>query len=156
MSVFDDPTTYPAIVLHQPYAGLVRLAGLGFDGKTIETRKTRIAYRGLLVFSASQNPDWLAMGRIGVRVAPVGPSRDAFEHAVRHRGMVLAIADVVDCRQLMPDDEPRSWFYEPGRFAWILENIRPIKPFIAKGAHQGFYAISRTEIDARIEVTHGS
>lgn len=53
MSVFDNQATYPAISLHQPFAGLIRLAAQSFDGKTIETRKTRINYRGPLVISAS-------------------------------------------------------------------------------------------------------
>ena len=34
---FDDPIHYPGLTVHQPYAGLIRLAGMGFLGKDLRS-----------------------------------------------------------------------------------------------------------------------
>jgi hypothetical protein len=59
-------------------------------------------------------------------------------------GCVIAIAELVDCRPAesyvfggtlrdISENEIIFGDYTPGRYAWILENIRPIEPVPAKG-----------------------
>ena len=59
-------------------------------------------------------------------------------------GKVLAIAELVDCvemtieriaawRDTYGDDESALGHFEPGRYAWVLANVRRIEPVPAKG-----------------------
>lgn len=124
-----------ALSLAQPYASLVAV-GL----KTLETRKTRVHYRGPLVICSTRNFDvdaWNAIyfderrgrddladfhGSYGI------PFREAMP-----LGVSLALVDVVGCRPLVPEDWPRSFFYAPGRWAWELANVRRLKPQPVRG-----------------------
>jgi hypothetical protein len=130
------PDTIQAISLWQPYAGLVA-AGL----KTIETRPRRTHHRGPLVICSTQKVDeesWM-------RLLPLIPEH--VREVCALRGQALAVVDVQDCRPLMPEDEPASWFYAPGRYAWPLANIRRVRPFAVRGA-QGFFYIPRVTVEA--------
>lgn len=135
----EDGETLPAQSLYQPYASLVA-AGL----KPIETRPTRIHYRGPLVICAAQKIDRDAEAAINDRLTPA--NCDALARldvsTLGPLGVALALVDVVDCRPLMPEDEPLSWAYGPSRWAWMLENIRPLRPFPVRG-HQGRFAVSK-------------
>lgn len=94
-----------ALSLKQPYASLI-VEGL----KTIETRTWATKYRGQILLLASAS---IKRGRWG--------------HAV-------AVADLVDCREMTKKDEKAACCkIYPNAKAWILSNIRPIKPFPAKG-----------------------
>ena len=143
-SVFADPECYPAVSLHQPYAGLVRL-----ELKPIETRKTRIHYRGPLVICATQSIDGDAYLRLFRELVPGRVSGDAFQAACEIRGALCALVEVVGCRELTPEDEPRSLFYAEGRFAWELERIRPLKPLPVRGS-QGFFRVPRALVDGAL------
>lgn len=140
-----DPNTLPAKSLHQPYASLVA-AGL----KTLETRKTRIHYRGPLVICSTLKVDNEAM----LRIFPY-PSRADTTRMIRQRfdcydrrelGQALCVVDVVGCRPLVPEDEPRSWFYAEGRFAWELANVRRVKSFRVRGS-QGFFRVPKAALE---------
>lgn len=115
-----------ALSLSQPYASLVA-AGL----KTIETRKTRIHYRGPLVICSTKTFDFDAWRSI--RTCAAMSLRDCLAHhgvPTAHDlplGKVLALVDVVGCRELVEADWPRSFFFAPFRWAWELANIRPLK-----------------------------
>lgn len=146
-SVFDDPDNYPGIVLHQPYAGLVRLAGLGYPGKTIETRKSKIRYRGPLIIIAGKQVDYGAWKRIGAELRSQGVPMELFNACVEMRGMAVACFDVSDCRPLTIDDWPAAFFYADGRFAWCSSKVEAIEPFPVHG-HQGFMRIPRTAVRA--------
>lgn len=78
--------------------------------KTIETRTWRTAYRGKLLIVSSRAP----------RIEPVG--------------CALAIGNLVDCRPMTQTDEEaaRCQVY-PGAYAWVLSNIRKVRPFPVKG-----------------------
>lgn len=123
-----------ALSLAQPYASLVA-AGL----KTIETRGTRIHYRGDLVICSTRNFDAGAWSII--RSDP--RENDALgvimrAHGVAYGsslplGVTLALVGVVGCRELVPEDWPRSFFYAAGRWAWLLENARPLEQRRVRG-----------------------
>lgn len=154
-----------ALSLHQPFASLVG-AGL----KTIETRKTRLKYRGDVVICSTKYfgsesraafvqvwngarqrdvagvTDFLA----GIDVGHSADDLDAERIAKIARrlplGVTVCVAELVDCRALVEGDWPRSLFFAPGRFAWALENIRPLKPTPVRGM-QGLWPIA----DALVE-----
>lgn len=141
--IFSDSDNLPGVVLHQPYAGLIRLAALGFNGKSIETRARQIRYRGPLVIIAGLEVQVFAFAKV-----PLLPPEQQRE--LGHVGVAVALFDVADCRPLRPEDEPRSWFYEPGRFAWMASRIRPLKPFKVRGM-PGFVRVPRAQVLAAIE-----
>lgn len=95
-----------AISLKQPWASLVA------DGKkTIETRTWATKYRGEILIVSSQNPS---------NQGPVG--------------VALATAEIIDCRPMTSADEKAACCaVYPRAHAWILTNIRKIKPFPVKG-----------------------
>ena len=102
-----------AISLKQPYANWIA------EGKkTIETRTWSTKYRGPLLIVSSLKPN----------IPPVG--------------CALALVSLINCRPMTVEDEeaacckiyPRAW-------AWILDNIIPIKPYHVKG-QLGLYEVS--------------
>lgn len=85
-------------------------------------------------------------------------SKDGYAFSLRHNGCVIAIADLVDCREIygrtcvgnerkpigsllrneahgieVTGNELAFGDYTPGRYAWMLENVRMIEPVSAKG-----------------------
>jgi hypothetical protein len=137
-----------ALTLWPLWAMLVRL-----KLKRIETRDKRTIHRGPLAIHASLLTDndvqaWETMPVI----------REALmRHGIRKIdqlifGSIVAVVDVVDIFQTGPahaavrdellrrhgavlDDEQRAFGdYAPGRYGWILDNIRPLeKPIQARG-----------------------
>lgn len=126
-----------AISVRQPWASCV--ASLHRDAKRVENRGRPTSYRGPIAIHASLTPDtsadqdervtrlWGRDPRIGMPV-----------------GVILAVADLVDCHQSQwPDDEPACcfpWgdlFYGGGlNPAWhlVLDNVRILdEPVPAKG-----------------------
>lgn len=120
-----------AISLWQPYASAIPL---GF--KRVETRHWTTNYRGELAIHAAKKDD-----KILRAVTRQGGLPDDLPY-----GQVVAIVNLVGVVPIellkgavMPMEE---YFgdYNPGRFGWILHNIRPVKPFPFKGG-QGFFNI---------------
>lgn len=100
-----------ALSLTQPYANLIR------DGiKTIETRKWKTNYRGpLLICSTKQ--------KVYVNGEIIEP-----------RGVAVCIVDVVDCRPMTEADEKAACIeLFDNAWAWVINNLRVIKPFPVKG-----------------------
>ncbi len=113
-----------AISLKQPWATWVAL-GL----KTIETRTWKTKHRGDLLICASKRVD-----KDAVELA-VETGYPPYEKGAFPTGIAVAIVTVVDCRVMMPADTASALCSPtPGRYAWPLENIRPIYPFEVKGA----------------------
>lgn len=113
-----------AISLKQPWASFIAMGK-----KTIETRMWKTNYRGKLLIVSSKTmdknypyPSFLSIG------LPFGQA--------------LAIARLIDCRPMRKEDEELAMYScEPGRYAWILKDIRKIeKPFPVKG-QLGIYEV---------------
>ena len=103
-----------ALSIRQPDAGMI-----ASGEKTIETRLWATSYRGDLLICSSKKP------------VDEGPA-----------GVALCIVRLVDCRpmekrereDMCSSDEIAAcceWY--PGAYAWILVDIRPIKPFPVRG-----------------------
>ncbi len=106
-----------ALSVKQPWANMIARGE-----KTIELRSWRTRYRGDLMICSSALPD----------IPPAGAA--------------LAIVKLVYCKKATQADEERACcVVRVGRdFAWILENVRRIRPWPVKGA-QGLFNVPYEE-----------
>ena len=106
-----------AISLKQPWASFIAIGQ-----KTIETRTWKTNYRGELLIVSSKS-----------KIEKGLPYAGLFNLKLEF-GKALAIVNLVDCRPMKKEDEEKAMCpCSPGRYAWILENIRKIEPFPVKG-----------------------
>jgi hypothetical protein len=130
-----------ALSLAQPWASLTvtRLPD-GRMAKMFETRSFRTHWRGPVAIHASKSfPGWCKsqlLYNVFNRVVGIDPSK-------LPTGAILGICNLTDCfstttalkHPLMTDQEALFGDYTAGRFAWLLEDMRPFKqPVPAKGA----------------------
>lgn len=123
-----------AISLWEPYGTLIKVGA-----KQYETRHWRTGYRGPLVICTAKKRD----REILESYKALRP--DFFRYGVKMEpcrfGVALCLVDLVDCipAEFIGDDERRFGNFAPGRFAWLLENVRPFaKPIPVRG-HQGLW-----------------
>jgi len=117
--------------LWQPWAGFVAM-----HEKTIETRLWTTSYRGpMLICSAKRfDEQW--------RHVSSRPNSKWFGTAgCTLMGHALCVATLADCRPMEKRDEDASMVrFNPaaGRYSWVLEDIRPVKPFAVIGRQRLF------------------
>jgi hypothetical protein len=126
-----------ALTLTQPWASLVAIGA-----KRIETRSWGTSYRGPLAIHAAKGfprdaRDFSRCIRLGVLFGP---------HYEYPRGFVIATCRLAACVQVekllsenayrldMTEQEQLFGNYEPGRWGWMLADIKAINPEPAKGA----------------------
>ena len=139
-----------ALTLTQPWATLVAIGA-----KKIETRSWRTSYRGPLAIHAAKGfPKW---AKDTCRDNPfhsalyaAGLARERWTEGIPI-GCVIATCNLLDCLPMVAtgclsgvfDDYPeldtpqeRAFGdYSEGRYAWILEDVKPLpEPVPAKGA----------------------
>jgi|GEM_PF-289760 hypothetical protein len=110
--------TIPALTLWQPWA-----TWIAQGDKKIETRSWSTSYRGRLAIHAAKRPiDWKY--ELDLPKANEWPL-----------GKVVAIADLIDCIEMTPEfiaaqsqQEQQLGLWQPGRFAWVLDNIQSLDP----------------------------
>jgi len=125
-----------AITIMQPWASLVACGA-----KQIETRSWATKYRGPIAIHAGLNTKFLR------QFYTQEPFKTALNGVKPRLGYVIAIADLVDCLEI---NESQVYYlklhqekgisneyafgdYTVGRYAWILANVRQIRPILAKG-----------------------
>lgn len=122
-----------AITLTQPWATLV-----AFGAKKIETRSWATDYRGPLAIHAAKSiPTWVDYWAISV--LPILSRYRALPIQSLPRGCVVAtctLVDVVPAARARPDAAERTLGdFAPGRFAWLLADVRPLPvPVPARGS----------------------
>ena len=123
------------ISLTQPWATLVAVGA-----KKIETRSWQTSYRGPILIHASKGfPAWairLCLDEPFLTVLVWAGYRTPVDLL---RGFIIASAELVRIERItsanVPAEPERSFGdYTPGRFAWYLENVKPVSPIAAKGA----------------------
>ena len=131
-----------AVTLWQPWASLVAQGA-----KHIETRSWLTSYRGPLAIHAAKRytPDLQVM-------ADQEPFRSALAgiDPEGYLGMVVAVAELVDCRLITADNippEPERSFgdYRPGRFMWILRDICKLAEPVPVKGKQGLWVWEMSE-----------
>jgi hypothetical protein len=119
-----------AITILQPWASLVAIGA-----KKIETRSWATKYRGPLAIHAGASDKGLKLILDDKNACSKLPPAMYLVY-----GCVIAIVELVDCVVMTPEwiegvPEPERSFgwYESGRVAWLLANVRQIDPVPAKG-----------------------
>lgn len=119
--------------LTQPWASLVAL-----QAKTIETRSWSTTYRGeLLIAAAKKFPaecHWRCFREPFLSVLLKGGYNTTTDLPVGQLVAVAELYDVVPTRDVIDRDDFGD--YGPDRFAWLLKNIRALRPPIP-AAHIG-------------------
>lgn len=145
MKLFDDPGAYPAIALHQPYAGLVRL-GI----KELETRMMRCSYRGTVLICATTTYVTVTSIQQRTKHVPARVTTEQYNAAVYLTGCMVALAELVDCRLLTKADEQRACFWSDNdagrRYAWELKDIRPVIPHKVR-CMPGWFPVQRSLVE---------
>jgi hypothetical protein len=151
-----------AISLLQPWASLVAIGA-----KKIETRSWPTSFRGKLAIHASKGfPKWSRelcpefAKLLGIKDYK-GSWLYYLEYGVGPFGKVIATCNLVDCIKILHVDKYHIFTgnnlannrsisvvgteelsfgdYTPGRYAWLLEDVKPLpEPIPAKG-HQGLW-----------------
>lgn len=124
-----------AISLLQPWASLI-------GAKMIETRSWSTKYRGPLAIHASKGFPKLIRELCNREPFKTILSRTGFNLDNLPLGKIVATCDLVDIIKITPEfiatvqsPELDFGFYEVGRYAWILEDVKRLeKPIPAKGA----------------------
>lgn len=134
-----------AITLHEPWATLVAIGA-----KKIETRGWATRYRGPLAIHASRSRQaW------HINVAWQEPFFTALRPIHRKLedgrigfcfpfGCVIAICRLIDCvlitpKNVPPDPERSFGDYTPGRYAWVLKDIKPLPEPVPVKGRQGLW-----------------
>lgn len=149
-----------AISLYQPWASLVAIGA-----KRIETRSWGTKYRGpLAIHAAKAIPDWAeelceTSETFNKALVDAGIKYDGNTPLSRlvPVGAVIATCNLINCVKILGptgrfimlekggfvDTEGREYVfgdYTPGRYAWILEDVKWLpEPIPAKG-HQGLWS----------------
>jgi hypothetical protein len=131
-----------ALTIIQPWASLIVLGE-----KRIETRSWRTKYRGPILIHAGKSVDH--------DICKTNPFSAALvDHGIIFKqdmpiGSIIAKCNLIDCLRITHEDGIEAQLendfiveaneycfgdYSPGRFAWILDNVEPLKePIPAKG-----------------------
>jgi hypothetical protein len=135
-----------AISLWQPWASLIQVGA-----KKVETRSWQTSYRGDLLICSTK-------GGLGKTQMQEYLTHKLFANALRGLesipfGQALCVVTLSDCvttgeintraqyQRWLEGDEYYFGDYSPGRYAWKLDNLRPLKkPFRVSGK-QGFFEV---------------
>ncbi len=151
-----------AITLTQPWATLVAVGA-----KKIETRSWTTRYRGLLAIHAAKNfpkeAQYLCFQEPfrKILIGKYGFMHGGEIYFGNHTfplGQIIATCNLVDCIKIfgkeqethwtpggmefkIPPDEPELSFgsYGPGRYAWILDNVKPLPTPVAMRGSLGLW-----------------
>ena len=115
------------ISIKEPFATLIKE-----NIKNIETRSWKTNYRGEIYIHASKVSDKTRTQELS----------DLTKNLKMNNGNIIAKATLVDCKYMdqefikeikQNETEYLCGDYKEGRYAWILKDIKKIKPIKAKG-----------------------
>ncbi len=145
----DTITQIKAISLHQPWASLIAM-GL----KKFETRSWPTNYRGKLVICAALKNTKQQQSNYEDLASSFGLDLTVHPWSSLPLGMAIAVCDLTECIEMtsefieaQSEVELLCGHWEPGRFAWKLENLHPFsEPMPIKGK-QGLWKILPDEFE---------
>lgn len=126
--------------------------------KKWETRSWPTSYRGPLAIHAAKTAEEIWSYRLKLSEAGIIENLDAPDDFPKEDrdwplGCIVAVCVVTDCRptaEVQPSRmEKALGDYTPGRFAWILENVRAVKPL----PHRGMQGLKNlpAEVQSKLE-----
>ncbi|HWQ42809.1 MAG TPA: ASCH domain-containing protein [Desulfosporosinus sp.] len=129
-----------AISILQPWASLIAI-----DAKKIETRSWSTKYRGPLAIHASKGFSKSLRDLCNTQPFKAILTKAGLNLDNLPLGKIVATCNLVDCIKMTPEfidfiesakgHEREFGDYAVGRYAWILEDIKPLeKPIPVKGA----------------------
>jgi len=131
--------------LWEPYASFVERGW-----KLMETRSWPTSYRGVLAIHAAKTKKTVDMA-IPLMEAAGCDDAEVSDFADWRRewplGKIIAVAQLVDCvpvETIIPHLTQRERTfgdYAPGRFVWILMDVRPLNPHIPHKGMQGLWEV---------------
>jgi hypothetical protein len=134
-------TPIKCISLHEPWASAIAL-----KLKTVETRSWSTNYRGTLGIHAAKKRTE-EQCRIHFDLLTRFPKyARAFGTRDFHHGHIIALVDLVDCK---PTEKYCGTDlltlalgnFTPGRYAWLLKNIRRLPHPVPAIGRQGFFTV---------------
>ncbi len=135
--------TVKAISLHQPWASLIAMGV-----KHYETRSWSTNYRGKLVIcSAKKNTKQQRLDYESLAsILGIDLTQNSWE--ILPLGKAIAVCNLTDCIKMTPEfieaqaeSEQLCGHWEPGRFAWQLDDISLISPPIPIKGQQGLWDV---------------
>jgi hypothetical protein len=141
----------PCITLYQPWASAIAL-GL----KPVETRPRRTHIRGTIGIHAGLRQDLKCHFAFWDLHDSFAAFRNAFEKATYYgdadlpRGCIICLADIVDCvpsteyasgNRVLDSLQMALGDFRPGRWAWVLDNVRRLNYSIPTSGHQGWFNV---------------
>lgn len=130
-----------AISLCQPWASMIK-----YGYKKVETRSRYTAYRGDLLICSAKKKNMELRDHFQDILLPLIPLKLSYENLLFGHALVICRLD--DCFKMTEENifmqsdlELQMGYWEVGRFAWQLSNIRPLYyPFPVTGK-QGFFEV---------------
>lgn len=130
---------YKAITILEPWASLIACGA-----KRIETRSWPTKYRGPIAIHAGKRIIQESAFLIPIYSTLMAADLDPNKASSLSPGKVIAIAELEDCIEMTIErivawkdiygrNEIAFGHFKPGRYAWILSNVRRIEPIQAKG-----------------------
>lgn len=119
------------LTVKQPWAHLIAIGR-----KTIETRTWPTGYRGPLAIHAGRNIDPIGLGSLASRapeLVPVGGCP---------RGMIIAVAELADCRLLTERDEEAACCRCANLYGFVLADVRRLSEPIPARGRLGFWPVA--------------
>jgi len=158
---YTPEKTVRGISLWQPWASAVALGS-----KRIETRSWPTLYRGPLVIHAAKRHVRSELIHMACCYNWMGALHDPWGHRKAYKdlpfGSLVAVCDLVDCRKTdtftvgeldaqrrAPGEttdhcawtERQMGDFAPGRYGWVLDNIRPLEQPVPYRGSQGFFYV---------------
>jgi activating signal cointegrator 1 len=129
-----------AITLHQPWASLI---AAGF--KRVETRSWPTNHRGQIAIHAGRTSAAAGIDAVEGSFDDCPPGHievmTYLYSTPLHLGAVVCTAEIVDCVRMDAEViakaspiERALGDWRPDRYAWVLDDVRPIEPVVAMGA----------------------
>lgn len=157
------PDFMKCISLWQPWASAIAVGA-----KRIETRSWPTAYRGPLLIHASKTQAPAAIFHEVCQFA--GMRSNSGESCCLPLGAIIAVAELVDCRQISQYNSPSYTGpllirggcmalkpdarelalgdYNPGRYGWVLANVRALPTPIPYRGRQGLFDVPASVLPA--------
>ena len=142
-------TQIKAISLHQPWASLIT-RGL----KQFETRSWPTNYRGKLVICAAKKNSKQQQSQYETLACSLGIDLAQQPWDSLPLGMAIAVCDLTDCIEMTQDfiaeqseTERCCGHWEPGRFAWKLDNVQSLPLPVPIKGKQGLWTIPHDEFE---------